>query len=128
LTRVINTEHEELCTFMIVSLWILLRMRNVSDESCRENQNTHFVFSNTFPKNMLFMRKCGKTVKPHRPQVRIQYSGCASACWIMKATNTHPEYVILFAFRLQRWLRENASMLWCYMYIACLVFLSTYLE
>jgi hypothetical protein len=35
-------------------------MRNVSDEVCRENQNTHFVFSNTFPKNMPFMRKCGK--------------------------------------------------------------------
>ena len=24
-------------------------MRNVSDKSCRENQNTHFVFSNFFP-------------------------------------------------------------------------------
>jgi len=34
-------------------------MRNVSDESCRENQNTHFVFSNTFLKNTPFMRKCG---------------------------------------------------------------------
>ena len=25
--------------------WNLLTMRNVSDKSCRENQNTHFVFS-----------------------------------------------------------------------------------
>jgi len=24
----------------------LLRMRNVSDKSCRENQNTHFMFNN----------------------------------------------------------------------------------
>ena len=36
--------------FMVVSRWILLRMRNVSDKSCREDQNTHFIF-NTFSKN-----------------------------------------------------------------------------
>jgi hypothetical protein len=35
-------------------------MRNVSEESCRENKKTQFVFSNTFPKNTPFMRKCGK--------------------------------------------------------------------
>jgi len=28
---------------------VLLGMRNVSDRSCRENQSTHFVFSNFFP-------------------------------------------------------------------------------
>ena len=33
---------------MVISGWILLRMRNVSDKSCREKQNTHFVFSNCF--------------------------------------------------------------------------------
>jgi len=26
-------------------------MRNVSDKSCRENQNTHIIFNNFFPKN-----------------------------------------------------------------------------
>jgi len=35
-------------TFLIISRWILLRTRNVSDKSCRENQNTHFVFSALF--------------------------------------------------------------------------------
>jgi len=35
---------------------VLLRMRNVSDKSCRENQNTHFVFSNFLPKIVPFMR------------------------------------------------------------------------
>jgi hypothetical protein len=38
----------------------LLRMRNVSDQSCRDNQNTHFVFSNLFSKMVPFMRKCEK--------------------------------------------------------------------
>jgi hypothetical protein len=26
-------------------------MRNVSDKNCRENQNTHYVFSNFFPES-----------------------------------------------------------------------------
>ena len=42
------------------------------------------------------------------------------ACWIPKATNTHPEYVILIAFPLQQWLHERASLL-RYTYISCLV-------
>jgi len=28
------------------------------------------------------------------------------ACWILKATNTHSEYVIIVAFPLQQWLDE----------------------
>jgi hypothetical protein len=35
-------------------------MRNVSGEHCRENQNTHFVFSNFFFLIVPFMRKCRK--------------------------------------------------------------------
>jgi hypothetical protein len=34
LTRITGTLHEDLCTFMIMSRWILLRMRYVSDKSC----------------------------------------------------------------------------------------------
>ena len=37
--------HEDQYTFLITSRSFLLRMRNVSDKSCRENQNTSFVFS-----------------------------------------------------------------------------------
>ena len=29
--------------FLIISRWILLRVINVSDKSCTENQNTHFI-------------------------------------------------------------------------------------
>jgi len=34
-------------------------MRNYSDKSCTENQNTHFMFNNVYPKIVPFMR-CGK--------------------------------------------------------------------
>jgi len=43
-----HTSHEDQCTFLTISHSALLRMRNVSDKSCRENQNTHFMFSNFF--------------------------------------------------------------------------------
>jgi len=48
--------------FIIISCSFTLRMRNVSDSSCRENQNVHFMFSHFYffpPKIVLFMR-CGK--------------------------------------------------------------------
>jgi hypothetical protein len=48
--------HEDLCTFMIISRRFLLRMRNVLDKSCRESQNTHFMFNNFFLKIVPFMR------------------------------------------------------------------------
>jgi hypothetical protein len=35
---------------------LFLRVRNVSDRSCRENQNTYFMFNNFFSKIMPFMR------------------------------------------------------------------------
>jgi hypothetical protein len=34
-----------------------------------------------------------------------------NACWIPKAKNTHPEYVIIIAFPLQRWLHDRAATL-----------------
>jgi hypothetical protein len=40
-----GTLHENLCTLTIMPRLFLPRMRNVSDGSCRENQNTHSVFS-----------------------------------------------------------------------------------
>ena len=44
-----GTLHEDVHTFMIISQWILHRMINVSGRSCKENQNTHFMFSNSPP-------------------------------------------------------------------------------
>jgi hypothetical protein len=45
-----------LCVFVVVPGWILPRMGNVSDKRCRENQNTHFMFSIFFLKFVLFMK------------------------------------------------------------------------
>ena len=56
LTRITGTLHEDRYIFMIISRPFLLGMRNVSDKSCRENQNTHFVFSNISSKIVRFIR------------------------------------------------------------------------
>ena len=48
--RITVTLHGYLCTSMIISPWILLRMRNFSDKSCIGNQNAHFVLKHVFLK------------------------------------------------------------------------------
>jgi len=52
LTRMTATSLEDLFTFMTISRLIILKMRNISDKICRENQNTHFIFYNFFPGNL----------------------------------------------------------------------------
>jgi len=110
LTIITGTLHEDRYTFLIISRSILLRMRNVSDKSCRENQTTHFVFSNFFFENRVVSEIMWKnTVQRARPQMAIRRR--RTACWITKDIDTHSEYVILIAFPLQQCLQERASVL-----------------
>jgi len=76
-------------------------MRNVSDKSCTENQNTHFVFCNfLFENRAVYDIMWKNIVELGRPKMTIWRMRIA--CWVPKATNTHSEYVILIAFPLQR--------------------------
>jgi len=73
-------------------------MRNVSDESCRENQNTHFVFNNFFPPLMkivheIMWKNIGEWGRPQTTIWRVRF-----ACWIPKATNTLSECDTLLLF------------------------------
>jgi hypothetical protein len=117
-TLVTDTLHEDLYTFMITSRSFNLRMKNASNKSRRENQNTFFMFN-----YLLFENRDGyeimwaKTVQPGRPQLTIWRM--RTACRITKATNTHSEYVLLITFPLQQWLHERAPVL-RYTYIDCL--------
>jgi hypothetical protein len=56
----------------------------VQNKSCRENQNTHFMFSKAFSENRAVYEIMSKNlVEPERPQtiwlMRV-------ACWVSKAT------------------------------------------
>jgi len=81
------TLHEDRCTFMKISCWILLRMRNASDKSCRESQNTHFMFSKFFKKPCCIwdnVEKCG-TVRQAKDDTVCVIQCMRSACWITMA-------------------------------------------
>ena len=99
-TRTTGTLHGSLRTFMTTSRSVLLRMGDVSGQSCRLNQNTYFMFNNfSFSENGVvyeIRRREGGTVEPERPQMTIWHMRIA--CWIPKATNTHSEYIILILF------------------------------
>jgi hypothetical protein len=71
-TRITVTLFEDRYTFMIISLWFLLRMRNVSDKSWIENQNTHFMYSNFFLENCDAYEIMWKNIVDRcRPQMAI---------------------------------------------------------
>jgi len=92
MTRKTSTVRDEISIFMI-SRSEVLRMRNVSDKSCRR-QNTHCRFSNFLPENrVVYVIMWKNVVDPHRPQMTIWRMHFA--CWIPKATNSHSEYDIL---------------------------------
>ena len=57
LTRITGTLHEDLSLFVVISRLIHFRMRNVSDKSCRENQNIFYVQKRLFRKSCRFLRK-----------------------------------------------------------------------
>jgi hypothetical protein len=116
LTRISGTLHADRYTFLIISRWILLRTRNVSNKSCRENRNIHFVFSNFFFRKAF--RLWDNIKKYSRTGQAIDDNVVHAHCKL--DTNKHSEYVIIIGFPLQRWLHEGALSV-RYTYSACLV-------
>ena len=106
---------------MIILRSVLLRMRSVSDKSCKENQNAYFMFQLLFSRESFRLcenvQKFGRIEQATDENITWQ---CALHCWIPKATNTHSEHVILIAFPRQQLLHERPALL-RYTYIACLV-------
>ena len=47
--RITETLCKDLITFMTISGWILLKMRNICDKGCRGNQTARFMFNNYPP-------------------------------------------------------------------------------
>ena len=74
LTRITGTLQADQCTFVIISDSFLLRMRNVSDEICRQNQNSHFIFNSIYSESHAVHEIIWKNiVEPDRPQMTIYY-------------------------------------------------------
>jgi len=88
--------HEDQYTFFIISRSFLLRMRNVSDPSCRGNQNTYFVLNNFFSENRTVYEIMWKnSAQQGKPQITILRMRIAR--WTTKATHAHvTSYLLLF--------------------------------
>jgi hypothetical protein len=112
---------------MMVSHRILLRMRNVSDKNCTENQKhiacliTFFFFVN----HVIYKMTWKNMGQPDGPQMTIQNSAFELHPGKLRL-QTHSEYVILIAFPLQQWSRKRALM-WRYTCTACL-FITSFVQ
>ena len=108
------TLNKDQFAFMVISHLVLLRMRNVSDKRCIENQNISYKFNNSphpapSENSAVYEIMWENNVDSDRLQMTIWRMRIA--CSITKATNTHSEYVIVIGFPLQRQLNKRPSML-----------------
>jgi hypothetical protein len=105
---------------MIVSRWIVLRMRNVSDKVVEKIKIRILCSITFFRKSYRLCDNVEKYCRARKDTDGNIIRRMRFAWWITKATDTHSECVILIALSLQQWLRERASIL-RYTYIVCLV-------
>jgi len=117
-----GTVHADRYIFLITSRLVLLRIRNIADKMCRENQNTHFVFKNVFRKSSRLWDNVEYIVQPDRTNMigrmlQMAIWRMRIACWIPKAKNTHSQYVTIIAFPLQIGCKNAPQ---CYVIVDCL--------
>ena len=113
---------ENVFTFVTISGWIGIRMRNVSHKSCRENQNTYFMFNN-FSRKLCHLwdnvEKCGEARETPdsmaHARVMLDKQG-----YMRANTHRNVQYLILFHcncdFMSTSLLRHTniTFVLWCY--------------
>ena len=70
LAKITGILHEDLSTFLITSRSVLLRLRNISDTICKENQNKHKVQKRLSESRAVYEIMWKNMVQPdgHRPQ------------------------------------------------------------
>jgi hypothetical protein len=95
-------------------------MRNASHKICKENQNTHFVFSNFFSKIVPFMIKSGKILQSGADH-RWQYGACALhdiylrlQIHTLRSRNTHCFSTVTIVVRTRLNGRLHIHFLYCY--------------
>jgi hypothetical protein len=100
---------EDVSTFITASRWIFLRTRNISDKDV-EKIKTHILRSVEFlPRKSCLVWDNVEKCCTARQATDDTIWRMPFACWITKARDTHPEYVIFIGFPLQQWLPERAS-------------------
>jgi hypothetical protein len=91
LIRITATLHEDRCVFMTVPRYILRRMRNFSDKSSREQQNSHFMFNIFFRKSYPLIDNVEKYGRAGQA-TDVNLIRCMGViCCITKAADRHSE-------------------------------------
>ena len=93
-TRITGTLHEDQYTFSITSRSVLLRRESISDKSCRETRNKHFVFNTYFRKSCHLWDNVEKCCRAGQPTVdNMAHAHCMLGTYSCKCTdnwrNTH---------------------------------------
>jgi hypothetical protein len=100
---------------MVRARSVLLRMQNVSDIICRENQNIHFMFNNSFCLKIVpFVRQCEEILSSqtgHRWQFNMEDALCYR--YTLRICDTYCSSMAMVVRKMR--LTEH------YMCIACLV-------
>jgi len=88
---------------------ILLRMRNISDKVCRQNQNTYFIFNNFFFRKSF---RLWDNVEKYCRAGQSAFDEIAHAhCILDNLGYQHIFRIHNTAFPMQQWLYEYTSML-----------------
>jgi hypothetical protein len=108
MTRITSMLHEDLCTFLVISRWILIRIRNVSEKKVVEKIKHTFML-NIFVFQNLAVYQIMRKNMARSPQTKIWRM--RFACLLTKAADTHSEYVVLIAFARHQPYGESNSLL-----------------
>jgi hypothetical protein len=67
---------------LVTSRSFLIKIKIVSDKSCRENRKTHFAFNNLFflESRVVYEKMWKNVVEPDRPQITMWL--LLIVCWI----------------------------------------------
>jgi hypothetical protein len=82
--------------------------------------NTHYMFKKVSRKSCRLWDNVEKYGSARQAADNSIIGRMRFACWIIKTTDTHSEYVIPIAFPRQRWFRERALLFNLYVhYLSC---------
>ena len=88
--------------------------------SCRENQNTHFVFSIFFPENRAIY-EMWKNMRQATDDNVIRRMRIA--CWIPQAIDMHSEYVLITFSTATMVIRTRLNVTLCVHCLSCFLFI-----